>query len=129
MPKYSFVFRKAKERTLNDEEGQEASVAPRIQIELLTINRHPEPRVVEELPQNHMDTTLNLPPSYEEALQSSATRGLTAVSGHIDIRMGEFNTRNGNAYTLTRTASLPPLYEDLIPNSSDGPNPSVVIHV
>ena len=129
LPKYSFlVFRKAKERTLNDEEGHETSVASRIQIELRSINRHSEPRVVEELPQNYMDTTLNLPPSYEEALQSSAT-GLTAVSNPIDIRTGELTMRNGNIDILTRTVSLPPLYEDFIPSSSDGPKPSVIIHV
>ena len=68
LPKYSsLVFRKSKERTLNDEEGQEASVASRIQIELRAINRHSDQRVVEELPHNHMDTNLNLPLSYEEA--------------------------------------------------------------
>ena len=124
MPKYSsVVYRKAKERTLNDEEGEESSVALPTQIELRAITRYSEPRVVEELPQNHIDTTLNLPPSYEEALQSSASRGRTAVSGPIDIRTGELTMMNGDIDILTRTVSLPPLYEDLILNSSDGPKP------
>ena len=128
--KFSFLaFRKSKERTLNDEEGQEASVASRIQIELRAITRHAEPRLVQELPQNHMDTSLNLTPSYEEALQSSATRGLTTVSGPIDIRAGELTMRNGDIDIVTRTVSLPPLCDDLIPSSSDGSKLSVIIHV
>ena len=51
------------------------------------------------------------------------------MSNPIDIRMGELITRNSNADTLPRTASFPPLYEDAILNSSDTPEPSVVIHV
>ena len=67
--------------------------------------------MTQSLPQNSTETVLNLPPSYEEALRTSAAddsalRDVTVAFGFSDCN------RNGDF--LSRTISLPPSYEDAI---------------
>ena len=65
--------------------------------------------------QDGIQRVLNLPPSYEEALWTSAAYGSTyrEATGAFG-----FNDCNRDGDVLVRTLSLPPSYEEVIHNTA-----------
>ena len=68
------------------------------------------PRMTQN-PQDGIQMVLPLPPSYEEALQTSAPDGSNST-----VAFG-FTNCNKNENVSVRTISLPPSYEDVILNT------------
>ena len=71
--------------------------------------------------QNGIEVVLSLPPSYEEALRTSAEDD--SAFREVTIGYG-ISDCNGNGDSFSRTISLPPSYEESIHNSSTSPYPA-----
>ena len=86
--------------------------------------------MTQDSPRNGIQMVLNLPPSYEEALQTSAAddSAFREATVAFDVR-----ACNRNRDTFVRTISLPPSYEDAVHNTSTSVYPAAssddVIHV
>ena len=71
--------------------------------------------------QNGIEVVLSLPPSYEEALRTSAADD--SAFREVTIGYG-ISDCNGNGDSFSRTISLPPSYEDAIHNTSTSAHPA-----
>ena len=78
--------------------------------------------------QNDIDIVLPLPPSYEEALRTSAADGSTLREAMVPFGVNECHS---NRDVFVRTISLPPFYEEVIHDTSASVCPAAggVIHL
>ena len=124
-----FDFRKKNTVSNSDEQGRDGSSSARVQIELQN-TQCAELRMTQDSPRNGIQMVLNLPPSYEEALRTSAADDSAFREATVAF---DFRDCNRNRDTFVRTISLPPSYEDAVHNTSTSVYPAAssddVIHV
>ena len=124
-----FAFRKKNTVSNNDEHGRDGSSSARVQIELQN-TQCAGLRMTQDSPRNGFQMMLHLPPSYEEALRTSAADGSTFREATVAFGFSDYS-RDGD--TFVRTIGLPPSYEDVVHNTRTSVYPAArgddVIHM